>query len=1584
MAKLRIFLCGYYGFGNTGDEMILAGVRHALGTVFADFELQVTSGGGVMEVPAVPVPWHDVEAIRRAVSEADLVVVGGGGLFQDYWGVERETLGTPRHHGVTFYAWPLLLAAEYGVPSMVWAVGVGPLASDEGRSLVREALTAASWVSVRDRASAALIAELGVAPGCVDVVPDAAWAAPRCQWDRAAVLAEMGLPMGRTLVALALRRWPHKEVPQRPVVAEALRRLAARVPVGLTFVPFHLGSGRDDDQAAAREVADELAGDVPAWVVPPTWGFAARFWLCAAADVTVGMRLHACLASLRGGRHPVGLAYDPKVATLFQEFGDPQGAREPTAWSADDLAEAMARRLGLPAEVGEHKKREGDSLRLAIVAQRLVDGSGRRTRADGRPAGPQGVAMELTRSGLQRRLESLLASHRHPREVVLFLPSVYWRTEVFQRPNQLALALARAGCLVFFWEPATSKEFGPGFHRVDRRLYVANVPPEVWGQLSNPVVVALAYNRQWADTLGTFRLVYDVIDHLEVFPGGSAAWAGEHSRLLEEAGVVTAVSRPLWEEVTRLRPDAIYLPNAADPQAIQSFVAKAPLQEKASRAQDDLTVGYFGSFASWLDYDLLAAILEAFPRATLRLAGPDLDGSLRESGLLGAPHVRYLGALPLAQLYPAFRDVDVAIIPFRINHITAAVSPLKLYEYLAMDLPVVSTDLPECREVPGVWVACSREEFLRALRLAREGAGDAAVAAARRGFSKEHTWARRAEALLAHLATAPSRPASTAHQEQLARRLAQMAAERDERAEEASRHRAEVERWRCEYNELVGRYEERQREVERLVRERDEQVTRAAALDLEARALAQKSEERQRKLEQVIGERDELVVRIGALNREMAGLVERYGERQREVERLSAMLDGITSTRWFALASAYWRWRNRGRRRESAALAARPSAVEAERRDLPASAAPDATPQGEDTSKGEAEPSVHEEVCAQRREELEEYLVLPIIDWDFRFQRPQQLAVALAQRGHRVFYCRISFRRRGPLVELTPKAPNVWEVSLRGPNRNVYRDRLTAEDADELIESLEALRRQQQLGACALVVELPFWWPLARGLRQRWGSPVIYDCMDYHPGFSTNDAAMLQQEEDLVEKADLVIASSSFLAQQLGERAHHLLRLPNACHWDHFARVPWRAPADPPTVGYYGAIAEWFDVPLVAELARERPHWRFLLVGSTYTCDTSPLRGLANVTLAGEQPYAELPKWIETMDVVIIPFRRCPLTEATNPVKFYEIMAAGKPLVAVPLPELVPHGDLVVFAESADEFALRIEEQLARESEEESLARRTFARSHTWQARAEVLVPAVREAFLLASVVVVTFNNLPLTRACLSSVLKRTDWPHFEVIVVDNGSTDGTPEYLRDLAASDGRVRVILNGDNRGFAAANNQGLALAEGEYLVLLNNDTVVVRGWLAGLIRHLASHPEWGLVGPVTNWIGNEAQIPVGYRTLEELPAWAARHCRENAGKYFPIPVLAMFCVGLRRDTFQRVGELDERFGAGMFEDDDYALRVRQAGLEVVCVEDVFVHHEGRAAFRRMDEAGYRALFEANRRKFEEKWGRPWKPHRYRGQG
>ena len=255
-----------------------------------------------------------------------------------------------------------------------------------------------------------------------------------------------------------------------------------------------------------------------------------------------------------------------------------------------------------------------------------------------------------------------------------------------------------------------------------------------------------------------------------------------------------------------------------------------------------------------------------------------------------------------------------------------------------------------------------------------------------------------------------------------------------------------------------------------------------------------------------------------------------------------------------------------------------------------------------------------------------------------------------------------------------------------------------------------------------------------------------------------------------------------------------------------------------------------------------------------------------------------------------------------------------------------------------------------------------------------------------ASVIVVTWENLALTRLCLESLIAHTQDVPFEVIVVDNASTDGTPDYLQALAAAESRVRLILNEKNDGFARACNQGARAAVGDILVFLNNDTVLSPGWLGGLMAHLrvdpppTAHPPPPIVGAVnavTNRIGTEAEVNERARTLGDFLESAARRRAMHAGQSRDVEMLAFFCLALRRDVWMRVGPLDEAFGRGLFEDDDYSVRLRAAGYRLVCADDVLVYHLGEASFGRLVADGtYGALFDDNRRRFESKWACEWR--------
>jgi len=613
-------------------------------------------------------------------------------------------------------------------------------------------------------------------------------------------------------------------------------------------------------------------------------------------------------------------------------------------------------------------------------------------------------------------------------------------------------------------------------------------------------------------------------------------------------------------------------------------------------------------------------------------------------------------------------------------------------------------------------------------------------------------------------------------------------------------------------------------------------------------------------------------------------------------------------------------------------------------------------------------------------------IIFPIIDWDFRFQRPQQIAVRFSKNIGRVFYARSSFSSEDkPLLRQIQE--DIIEVLLPGNGLiNIYQDALDYVTLKNIIRSFEILRKEYDIVEAIIIVDLPFWTRAALGLRDIFGWKVVYDCMDFHKGFSNISEILLNEEKFLSEKSDLILASSNLLFNERSLQNPKCILVPNGTDFFHFSSEIQDMPDEikglgGPIIGYYGAISDWFDSELVGSLARSRPDWNFILIGHTFGADTNPLEGLKNIFILGEKPYDLLPSYLHFFDVCIIPFKKTQLTEATNPVKLFEYLSAGKPVVATDLTELRCYREWVTLESETQGWLKAIESYLDSPIGECSEKRKQFAKINTWDDRFEQINHYAINLFPKVSIIVLTFNNLDLTRICLESIYKKTGYPNFEVIVVDNASSDGTQEFLVENKFQFPNIKIILNENNKGFACGNNRGFQEAKGEFVVFLNNDTIVTHGWIGRLIRHIKCDPTIGMIGPTTNEIANEARIDVPYSNLDQIDAFAYRRAIEYAEKSFDINVLAMFCVLIPKNIFEEVGRLDEQYEIGMFEDDDLALRVKKAGYRIVCAEDVFIHHFGCAGFKLLGEREYLNIFEANRKRYEEKWGTHWEQHKHK---
>ena len=246
-------------------------------------------------------------------------------------------------------------------------------------------------------------------------------------------------------------------------------------------------------------------------------------------------------------------------------------------------------------------------------------------------------------------------------------------------------------------------------------------------------------------------------------------------------------------------------------------------------------------------------------------------------------------------------------------------------------------------------------------------------------------------------------------------------------------------------------------------------------------------------------------------------------------------------------------------------------------------------------------------------------------------------------------------------------------------------------------------------------------WLLGR-LEERM---VIYHCVDEYAAFAgVSREALIARERDLIGRADVVFTSSQQLCDErrpLNPNTHFVSHGVDVSHFgralDPTTVVPEDVGSLPrPVVGFFGLLADWVDFSLVRALALARPAWSFALVGKA-AADLEPLRGLSNVHLLGQKPYAALPGYCRAIDVGIIPFRMSELTVRANPLKLREYLAAGLPVVSTPLPEVARYNGMVRLASGPEEFLSGLEAALGERSDVMTRQRMEAMRVEGWETR---------------------------------------------------------------------------------------------------------------------------------------------------------------------------------------------------------------------------------------------------------------------------
>ncbi len=856
----RILVCGYYGFANTGDEAILSALLADLRTAYTNAGVTVMSGrpaATTADHGVEAVHWQDVAGMIHSAREADVMVLGGGGLFQDHHGFDEAQVLTPQHGAIGYYAGFALLAPLTETPLVIYGVGVGPLHTEVGRRWTRLAFQHAAGASVRDPASLELLADIGVDTSGIEVTADPAWALEIADGSTAAsILALEEVPEAARTIVVSVRPWG--DYAWAGPLAGTLDALVEELDARVVFVPFQ-DSPRphENDPHASLEVFHRMKHIERAAIIRGGYSVAERAALVASADLLVAMRLHSAIFGLVSGVPTIALAYDPKVSLTMSDAGLPElsiplpeltsdwmtsaakGALEhepgaglarirnraagnrtilesplkPSELTAEAVTEVgrllMSRAVTQSEAVSEVQHLRGENARLwqlheydvasyealerqreELVSTRAVravnaywrarDGIRSAVRSVGKrapgsirprlkklaggywdpspPARPTQVDPVAVRAA-QDQVREVLERHPEVPGIVVYPPSIGWKVSLFQRPQQMALAFAKLGYLVFYGVDAR-EGIGDNIESRAERLYLYPVSwamLEAVGEIPSPITMTYVYNFSWTERLADPRMIFEHIDELEVFTTTHRIedlrdW---YEDAVEGAEVVVASARDLLQAVQPRRPDAFLCPNGVDYRHFSDFGGGDPPDDIADIATGERpVVGYYGALAEWVDYPLVRKSAVELGEFEFVFIGPDYDGSIKaHREVFGLPNVRWLGVKEYAELPAYLHHFDVATIPFVVNEVTHSVSPIKLFEYMAGGRPVVTPNLRECAHYEAVQVATDADDYVAKLRhAALDLRHDPDYLALLRRTARANTWEMRVGTLIDALA----------------------------------------------------------------------------------------------------------------------------------------------------------------------------------------------------------------------------------------------------------------------------------------------------------------------------------------------------------------------------------------------------------------------------------------------------------------------------------------------------------------------------------------------------------------------------------------------------------------------------------------------------------------------------------------------------------------------------------------------------------------------------------------------------------------------------------------------------------------
>lgn len=459
-------------------------------------------------------------------------------------------------------------------------------------------------------------------------------------------------------------------------------------------------------------------------------------------------------------------------------------------------------------------------------------------------------------------------------------------------------------------------------------------------------------------------------------------------------------------------------------------------------------------------------------------------------------------------------------------------------------------------------------------------------------------------------------------------------------------------------------------------------------------------------------------------------------------------------------------------------------------------------------------------------------------------------------------------------------------------------------------------------------------WPCKYSLKNLFNT--VFTIFHYLDNFKSWDKDLA----NACDSADIILCVTDNLYKKLeGKYKDKLYKFNNACDFHLFhPKTSWNE-GKGKVVYYHGCLhKDWVDIELIKKVVSLLPDYQFMFIGD----DFSGSKELKNCKIYAHKDIEKLPELLSLADCCIIPFLKNEVSDSADPLKFYEFISQGKPVVVSNIPELEKFKNIIDFANSPEEFAQAIKNAIENDTLEKKIARIEIARQNSWDKRIDYLFDIIDMKILLpdfkgeetieedlVSIVLPVYNQGNFLSKAIEGALNQS-YKNIELIIVNDGSTDNTREVIEEYRERDSRIKVVHQ-ENKKLPGALNSGFKIASGKYLTWTSADNIQLYKQIETLLDYLKRNPDKGMVFSDYQIICEKGHLLYNsnFRTWNQskedtsvirLPDTVTIKNFHESGDNF---IGASFLY--RKEIADKVGEYDERFFGA--EDLDYWLRMHK---------------------------------------------------------